>query len=498
MGLDLCQPGWLEARVAQTTWQDLLSEASRLRVAGRVDEAIMAYERLLRAKPDLADSWYNLGFLQRRARRFKDALDSYAKALDHGIADPEEVHVNRAVIYSDHLFRPDEAGRELDRALGRNPRYVPALLNLGNLCEDLGDRDGARAAYLQALEVEPGNLLALSRLAGVSHSAELDQTLAASLRDALARPGLSPADQADLGFALAGLLNAAGRHDDAFAVVADANAASRLSAGTAARYDRDANERLIDRLIAAFDSPVPADSVDTSPLFICGMFRSGSTLVEQVLARHSHVTAGGELELIPSLAAKIPSYPESVPKADAATIAAWRQAYLNGLPELPRVGHGVTDKRPDNFLHIGLIKTLFPGAKIIHTFRNPLDNLLSLYFLHLDPSMAYALDLDDAAHWYGQYRRLMEHWRRLYPADIIDVDYDSLVREPRAVIEVLTAACGLPWEEALLDAERSTGPVKTASVWQVRQPIHARSSGRWRDYARQLDGVRKQLAGAKS
>ena len=467
-------------------------------MAGRVDEAIIAYERLLKAKPDLAESWYNLGFLQRRARRFKDALESYRRALDLGIADPEEVHLNRAVIYSDHLFRPDEAARELEQALALNPHYVPALLNFGNLREDLGDRDAARDAYRRALKTAPGNHLALARLAALSHATVLDDALATALTAALASPQLSAADQADLGFALGGLLNAAGRHDDAFAAVAKANAASRSSAGAAAHYDRAAHEQLIGRLIATFDAPVGAQGTDGEPLFICGMFRSGSTLVEQILARHSQVTPGGELVLVPSLAAQIRPYPEGIRAADAATIAAWRNAYFEGLPRRPDASHTVTDKRPDNFLHIGLIKTLFPAARIIHTSRDPLDNLLSLYFVHLDPRMAYALDLDDAAHWYVQYRRLMEHWRRLYPADIIDLDYDLLVREPRAVIEALTAACGLPWEEALLDFHRSTEPVKTASVWQVRQPIHTRSLGRWRDYARQLEGVRKQLAGDKS
>ena len=484
--------------MARHEWKDLLGEASRLRLAGRVDEAIIAYQRLLKAKPDLPDSWYNLGFLQRRARRFKDALDSYAKALDLGIAGPEEVHVNRAVIFSDHLFRSDQAERELEQALRYNPDYVPALLNLGNLREDLGDREGARSAYQRALEIEPGNALALARLAGVSHAAELDRPLAERIRSALARPDLSGADRADLGFALGGLLNAAGLYDQAFAAVADANAASQASGGAAARYDRESHERLIDRIIATFDTPGKAQKEAPAPLFICGMFRSGSTLVEQILARHSQVTAGGELPLIPSLVTDIPDYPEGVREAGEARISAWRDAYLRGLPEQPPeppdAARVVTDKRPDNFLHIGLIKTLFPGAKIIHTFRNPLDNLLSLYFLQLDPGMAYALDLNDAAHWYLQYQRLMVHWRRLYPADIIDVDYDALVQEPRQVIEALLAACGLPWQEDLLEIHRGSQPVKTASVWQVRQPIHTKSSGRSRDYARHLEGVRRQLA----
>ena len=223
------------------------------------------------------------------------------------------------------------------------------------------------------------------------------------------------------------------------------------------------------------------------------MFRSGSTLVEQILASHSGVESGGELDLIPALVARIKGYPEAVAGADQATLASWRDFYLDGIGAIAGGNALVTDKRPDNFLHIGLIKTLFPDAKIVHTRRDRLDNLLSLYFLHLDPQMSYALDLADAAHWHVQYEQLMAHWKRLYPNDILDVDYDALVRSPRPVIERLLAFLCLEWEEPVLDFHRRAGAVKTASVWQVREPLHARSSGRWRNYAKQL----KRAPGAR-
>jgi len=469
-------------------WQDLLREASRLRALGRVDEAIAAYERLLEAKPDLADSWYNLGWLQRKARRFDEALASYQRSLDLDIADPEEVHLNLAVIHADQLHQHEAAERELLAALERNPRFVPALLNLGNLHEDRGNRDGARSAYERALEADPDHSLALARLAGVSHAAELDERLAARLRVAIARPGTEPAEQADLGFALAGLFDAAGRYDDAFASAAAANAASRAAAG--AKYDRAATETMVNQLIATFASPSTiSDQAGPSPTFICGLFRSGSTLIEQILGRHSQVEASGELDLIPALVAQLDGYPEAVAEAGSATLDGWRKTYLTGLPAAPTADRLVTDKRPDNFLHIGLIKTLFPAAKIIHTRRNRLDNLLSLYFLHLDPGMSYALDLDDAAHWHRQYMRLMAHWKSLYPEDIFDIDYDELVREPKALLEPLLGFLGLDWEDGLLDFHRGTATVKTASVWQVRQPLHGRSSGRWRNYEKQLGSI---------
>ena len=477
--------------------QQLLHRAADLRRAGRVAEAIEAYEQLLTLRPDLADSWYNLAWLQRQAGDFPKALAAYEKALENGVSGPEEVFLNRAVILSDHLGRSDEAAAELKVALAYNPNYVPALLNLGNLAEDRGLREQARAAYERALAIEPGSALALARLAGVVETGSADDPIVEHLRAALAQPGLADIDRADLGFALGRLLDAAGAYDNAFAAYAAANQAARASFGPAfSGYDRAGQERLVDRLIAAFPEPVQArGGLPPSPevVFICGLFRSGSTLAERILARHPKVAAGGELDLIPALIeTELQPYPEAAKTADADRLA---ESYLDGVrARIPWVSV-VTDKRPDNFLHIGLIKTMFPEARIVHTVRNPLDNLLSLYFLHLDPGMAYALDLEDAAHWHGQYRRLMAHWKRLYPDDIFDLDYDRLVAGPRPEIEALLAFCGLAWDEACLAPHEADAVVKTASTWQVREPLYSRASGRWRHYARHLERIRGMVEG---
>src|SRR5690348_2628347 len=471
-------------------YEPLLQRAAALRRAGRVEEAIAAYEELLRLEPDLPDSWYNLGWLQRQAGRYEAALDSYAEALKRGVAGAEEVRLNRAAILSDYLARYADAEAELQAALGLKPDYVPALLNLGNLHEDQGKRAAAGEAYGRARAAAPDNALALSRLAAVSHTAELDEALAGRLREAIARPGISPGEQADLGFALAGLLDAAGRFEEAFDAASAANQASRAASG--ARYDAKAVESFIDRLIKSAP-PSARAAAGQAPVFILGMFRSGSTLVEQILAGHSGVEAAGELELVPRLVRGIAGYPEALATADGASVDAWREFYLAGISPFARGGAIVTDKRPDNFLHIGLIKAVFPDAKIVHTRRNRLDNLVSLYFLHLNPEMSYALDLEDAAHWYAQYERLMVHWKALYPQDIVDVDYDELVRTPEPVAKRLLEFLCLGWEDRVLDLEQRDRPVKTASVWQVRQPMHVRSSGRWRNYSRQL----KKLSGSE-
>jgi hypothetical protein len=323
----------------------------------------------------------------------------------------------------------------------------------------------------------------------VDPGTETAADLVERLRRALA-PGRDAGERADLGFAVGRLLDARGDYEEAFGAYQAANLASRESFGSGfAGYDPAAHERFVDRLIGAFPKPVATTGEASSappPIFICGMFRSGSTLVEQILASHSAVESGGELDLVPALAARIGGYPESVAHTDSTTIASWRDFYLDGLADIAGGNALVTDKRPDNFLHIGLIKTLFPEAKIIHTRRNRLDNLLSLYFLHLDPQMAYALDLADSAHWYDQYERLIAHWKLLYPNDIFDIDYDELVHAPRPLIDRLLAFLGLDWEDSVLDFHRRPGAVKTASVWQVREPLHARSSGRWKNYSEQL------------
>ena len=170
-----------------------------------------------------------------------------------------------------------------------------------------------------------------------------------------------------------------------------------------------------------------------------------------------------------------------------------RSAYLDDVRRVHADVDLITDKRPDNFLHIGFIKSLFPGAKIVHTIRDPIDNILSIYFLYFDVGVSYGFDLGDIAHWYGQYLKLMRYWKQVYPDDIYDLDYDEVVRHPRSTIENLLGFCGLDWEEACLSADPIRGPVRTASVWQVRQALHSRSSGRWRNYERYVSRVKALL-----
>jgi tetratricopeptide (TPR) repeat protein len=477
----------------------MVREAQLLQRLERVPEAIQAYERVLAQWPELATCWYNLGVLQRKARQLHAALESYEQALAHGISQPEEVHLNRGVIYADYLRQDDAAEQELLRALALSPNYVPALLNLGNLYEDLGRREEARALYERIRALDPRCFEALARYANLQPLPCTEARLRIDLEGALKHPQISLADRAGLGFALGRLLDGSAEYADAFQAYTAANRDSRASApAPLAHYDRQSHESLIDRLMRSPDGPrpgLPAVTPAITPIFICGMFRSGSTLTEQLLAAHPRVSAGGELDFLPRhVAGELAPFPESMAALSKAQATSLACRYLDELALLFPGAAYVTDKRVDNFLYLGLIKSLFPEAKIVHTTRDPLDNCLSIFFQHLDQRMSYALDLMDIGHYYREYRRLMTHWGERYGADIFDFDYDTFVRAPAVTGARLYSFLGLDWDERYLTRPGTNRAVKSASVWQVREPLHERSSGRARHYARELTVLRDYLA----
>lgn len=415
------------------------------------------------------EAWFDLAWAQQRARRFDDALASYRQALAAGLSAPAQAHLNRAAILAQHLGRDGEAEAEVQAALAADPQCVAAWLNLGQLHERAGRREPAQAAYAAALAVEPGHALALARLAGVSPPAE---ALRRRLQAALAQPGRSAEEQADLGFALGRALDAAGRWDAAFDAIAAAHAHDHVA--RPGRYDPMAHEAWVDRVLAL--PPPAAPAPPARPLvFVCGLHRSGSTLAERILARHPRVTAAGELDLLPVLARQHRGEPGPI-----------RSDYLQGLAaRFPRADV-LVDKRPDNFLLVGLILALFGGAKIVHTRRDARDNALALWFTHLGPAMAWSRDLGHVAHWMQQHNRLMAHWRRTFPGAIHELDYDRLVHEPRHEIARLLGFLGLPWHDDCLQPHEGVGTVDTPSTWQVREALHTRSSGRSRPYAARL------------
>jgi tetratricopeptide (TPR) repeat protein len=477
----------------------LLAQAAALRAQGKLHDAIAIYEAVLQKNPQLSNSWYNLGLLRRRIGEREAALRAYDEALKRGVESPEEVHLNKAVILSDDLRRPDEARRELGIALRLNPGYVPALLNLGNLAEDLGQISDAIDAYERVLSRFPHHAVALSRLSGMGAAWKDHGVAVDRLRSALAAVPGPAEDRASLLFALAQRLDAARRFDEAFATASEARASSLLAAGLAgARHDRVAMERRVAMQREAFAAPEPRATTrdPVQPVFIVGMFRSGSTLLEQILSAHDAVHSGGELPLVPRIAQLLRPYPAVVAGASRTQLDQLAAVYLAEVRKIFPDAGVVTDKRPDNFEHVGLIKRMFPNARIIYTRRNPLDICVSTHFLHIDAAVTWASSPADTAHQIVQCSYLMAHWLQLYPDDILTVDYERLLAEPESQTRAILSFLDLPWSESCMAFHAARTQVRTASVWQVREALHHRAIGRWRNYAWHLGDADAMLRAA--
>lgn len=452
--------------------------------AGDVATGIDAYRAGLALDASKADNWYNLGYLLRCDRQFLEAISAYEEAINHNVNRPEEAWINIATIRYDHLLEIEPAINALQAALSADTACIPALINLATILEETGQREAARATYARLRAIDPGNGRALGRCAMLDLYEDKAGHSLPDLYRAL-DTHLTPEDRAEIAFALGHNLDAIKDYKAAFAAFEMANAAAAHLIPKPQRYNRTRHSIWIDQLIAHASQPITSlgGQAANAPIFICGMFRSGSTLIEQILSRHSGVTAGGELEIVPSIArSRLSDDPVALGQLTPDMSKHWRADYLEDLRRAGLQGR-VTDKRPDNFLYLPLILAMFPEARIVHTVRHPVDNMLSVFFGNFDVGVPYGFALDDIAHWHENYRRLMDHWKDLFPDAILDCSYDALVAQPKSVVSNVLSHCGLDWEDKCLSAKTDNSAVRTLSAWQVRQPVHQRSSMRWQNYA---------------
>ena len=468
--------------------------AGLLHGLGQTDAAIGHYQRLLKRQPGHAVAYFNVALLYKKGKRYSDALSAYEEAIKHGIDDVQEVYSNLGVLYSE--MRQREKAREMyERAINVDPTYVPALFNLAGLFEEAGERQQAMEFYERILSNNPGHWDSLARLAHARKLTAADADMVDSLSHATEDAKDDPMAREGLYFALGKAMDDLGRYEEAFAAYRTGNEMGKLRNRP---YERSIVEQTFGRIIELF-VPEWLQRVTTAstatPVFICGMFRSGSTLVEQMLAGHPSITAGGELDYLPWLVAeRLAPYPDGVISATREKLDELGGEYLSRLREQFSDTICITDKRPDNFLHLGLIKVLFPCARIVYTRRNPVDNCLSVYFQQLGGNLSYATDLEDTAHYYRQHELLMAHWSSCFAESIFTVEYDELVNSPAPVLRQLLHFLGLEWDDRCLTFHETDSLVKTASVWQVRNEIHTDSSGRRRNYTPFVQDIQALLS----
>jgi len=461
---------------------EALDELSRYCLQhGRIEPVLAAWDRFFKLHENSAAGHFNFAWYIGRFGRVRLALSHYERALALGIERPEEVHLNRARLYAEVLHDDATARAELERALELKSDYIPALLNLGNLAEQSGDVAEARRRFGAALEIDPRHPTALARWADTMNFAESTPEHAALLERL--REHATSATDADLSFALGRALEQRGEYAGSWTHY---EAANKLDAPTLPPYRPLVIEQGVTRLREVCTPEWLAErqtEVTFAPLFICGMFRSGSTLLEQMLAAHPAFKPAGERDFLPRLVAtQLPGYPQDVERLDRATLTVWAQAYADEAKEIHGDDRRLTDKRPDNVLHLGLARALFPRARVIITERDERDVATSLFATRLGAAASYATDLANTRHYLQQMQRLIAHWQELWGSDLLVVNYERLVSDPRAELGRVLDWLGEPWDERCLAFHQLRNPVRTASVLQVRRPLNSDSVGRWRRF----------------
>ena len=375
-----------------------------------------------------------------------------------------------------------------------NPEY---LYHVGLAHASLGNREQAEENYRAAIALNSNHVEAYRNLTIMRKFKTLDDPDVKSLETLWEREDQSDDTRCMLAFALGKVYDDCGLYDRAFETYAVGNLIrSREIAKDG--FDFDQYFGHIDRIAEVLDSPprVTAEVASGSarPIFILGMSRSGTTLVEQIISRHPDVTPCGELPSIERIIDRLEKgqdairiYPDDFSSLGSADFEGEAREYLDWVIRLHDLNTGYfTDKMPFNFAHIWLIRALFPDAAIMHCHRHPLDVILSNYFQWYGSDINYVYDLKILARFYIRHYRLMKHWHRVFPGKIYQVQYESLVSDRENQIRKLIKGAGLEWNDNCLESGRSDMTVRTASVWQVRQGIYTSSKERWRNYEKYL------------
>jgi len=466
---------------------------------GRPGEAEAAYRHAIGLKPDYPEAHSNLGIVLKDLGRLGEA----EAALRHAVAlrpDYPEAWSNLGNVLKS-LGRLDEAEAALHHAIALRPNFAPAYNNLGNLLKELGRIAQAREAAEQAVRLAPRNTLFFRNLGELRRFVAGDPVVAAM--EALDPASLCVADRIELHFGLAKAYEDVGRHEDAFRQLLAGNALKRRHVA----YDEAAILGAMARVETAFTpalirSRQGAGESSRLPVFIVGMMRSGTTLVEQILASHPGAFGGGELKHFGNIVGDVrppeggsEEFPELVSRLSGEQIREIGARYLAAIGPLAPAAARITDKMPSNFFFAGLIHLALPDAAIIHTVRDPVDTCVSCFSKLFSEAQNHTYDLAELGRYYRRYQALMAHWHRVLPhGRILDVHYEDVVADLEGAARRIVAHCGLEWDARCLDFHRTRRPVHTASATQVRQPIYRSSVGRRHAYDEFLGPLLAALA----
>jgi tetratricopeptide (TPR) repeat protein len=471
-----------------------------LQKLARYDEALASYDRAIALKPGYANAHFNRGATLKKMGRYDEALTSYDQAIALNPAHAEAWN-NRGVLLQE-MTRHDDALASYDKVIALKPDHAEAHNNRGIVLVTKGDMAEAEKMFLQAARLKPDFPDPLFNLANIRNYQNTENAEVKNIRALLASPGLPSNQKEHLYFTLGKIFDDSGRYDEAFECFQQANQIRN----TGVAYDAGAVEHLTDRLIEVFSQdflarPSAFASASRSPLFIVGMPRSGTTLLASILSNHPAVATAGELSTLGDLAARLgestasgAAYPAVATQLTQAAATHLTTSYEKRLrrdvgSDVPHV----IDKNPLNFKHLGLITLLFPQARILHCTRDPLDTCLSNYFQRFPLHIDYSFDLGNIGHFYGEYARLMAHWRTIPTLKMIEISYEDMILQTEHAARTMLDFLGLEWDARCLAPHTNPCVVETASQWQVRQPIYRRALERWRHYEKHLAPLKEKL-----
>ena len=452
----------------------------------RYEEAIQSYTKALQLKPNYAQAHNNLGMTLKKQNRLAGALECFQKAYqcDHRMA---EAYYNAALLYAQQ-DQSDEAIEHFQHALRLRPRYADAVAGQASIYAKKGQWDRAAESlepFLEGPNVNVNVALEFAKLAG---RRKRQQEAVRLLEQILSARALPHAKRQAAHFCLGKLYDELGAYTQAFAHFQQGNDSSPRT------FDPGKHEQAISELIQVFSRenmplyPQSRSSTDL-PIFIVGMPRSGTSLVEQILASHPDVYGAGELKEIHRLVHSLPAmvgsgdgYPGSIKQMSQEVLEHVAREYSNKLAAHAPDAKRITDKLPQNYLHLGLIALAFPKAAVIHCTRDPLDTCLSCYFQNFLSGQVYAFSLRDLGAYYRAYERLMTHWSAVLEIPMLQVRYEELVQNTERVSRTMLEFSGLEWDENCLRFYETKRDVVTGSYDQVRQPIYKTSLGKSKHY----------------
>jgi len=395
--------------------------------------------------------------------------------------------------------RIEEAAAELDRAIKLNPNHVDAMINLGAARSWGGHLGEAEELFRRAIEADPNNGRAWRQLLWLA-PCEKDDGSVEKMEALSTNPNLSATHKIEFQFALGKAYADSGDFDRSFEHFAAGNRLNHDLLG----YDVSAHEDAMDQIVDAYSEEYFADRAarsqvsDNTAIFIVGMPRSGTSMVEQILSSHSQVSGVGELSVMSELVmergrALNTDYPDCMTGLDDLQISEFGQKYIDELQARRPGADRVIDKQTGNFLYAGLICQALPNAKIIHCSRNPLDTCVSCFTLLFGQGQAFSYDLGDLGRFYRAYRNLMDHFHRIAPEQILEVNYENMIAQQEQETRRLLEFLDLPWEYQCLSFHETERAVQTASAGQVRKPIYKSSVARWKRYQDHLAPLKAAL-----